>query len=120
MYLTSFIKKASLGLLLSITVIFCVVAKTQSFFLILENHTFSPNVLTIPANTKVKIIIENRDKTAEEFDSFDLNREKMLFSGRKTTVFVGPLPPGKYEYFGEYHPNIARGYITVVEAKNDY
>ena len=117
MHINSFIKKASLSLLLNIIVVFCAVAKTQSFFLTLEGHTFSPNVLTIPANTKVKIIIENRDETAEEFDSFDLNREKMLFSGRKTTIFVGPLPPGKYEYFGEYHPSIARGFITVEEAK---
>lgn len=88
-------------------------AKTKEFHLTIENHVFTPAELTIPANEKVKLVIYNKDKAAEEFDSFDLNREKVLFAGRKTTIFVGPLSPGIYEYFGEYNPNTARGIIIV-------
>jgi len=88
-------------------------AKTKEFHLTLENHVFTPSELKIPANEKVKLIIHNRDKVAEEFDSFDLNREKVLFPDKKTTIFIGPLPPEKYEYFGEYNPNLARGIIIV-------
>ena len=65
----------------------------------------------------VKLIIFNKDNVAEEFDSFDLNREKVLFPKRKSTIFIGPLKPGNYEYFGEYFPNTARGMI-IVEADN--
>lgn len=88
-------------------------ANTKEFHLTLENHVFSPAELIIPANRKVKLIIHNKDAVAEEFDSFDLNREKVLFSNKKTTIFVGPLKEGKYEYFGEYNPNTARGIVVV-------
>lgn len=94
-----------------------VIAKTKEFYLTLENHIFTPSVLTIPANEKVKLIIENKDDVAEEFDSFDLNREKVIFADKKVTIYIGPLIPGRYEYFGEFHPNSARGVIVVEEKK---
>ncbi|WP_426358178.1 cupredoxin domain-containing protein [Pseudocolwellia sp. HL-MZ19] len=87
------------------------------YYLTIKHHIFMPTTLTIPANEKVKIIIENHDDVAEEFESFDLNREKVIFAGRKATIYVGPLPEGTYEYFGEFHPNTARGKIIVVEMK---
>lgn len=92
-------------------------AQTKEFYLTLENHVFTPSELKIPSNTKVKLIIINEDSVAEEFDSFDLNREKVLFPKRKSTIYIGPLKPGNYEYFGEYHPNSARG-VIVVEVKD--
>ncbi len=90
-------------------------AETPIYRLVLENHVFSPSKLRIPPNTKVKIIIENKDETAEEFDSFDLNRERVIFAQREASIFIGPLPIGRYEFFGEYHPNSARGYVIVEE-----
>lgn len=92
-------------------------AETKVFHLVIENHLFTPNEIAIPANEKVKIIIQNKDDSAEEFDSFDLNRERVIFAGKKATIYVGPLTPGKYEYFGEYHPNSARGYVIVKEVE---
>lgn len=92
-------------------------AKTKIFKLTLENHVFTPSILKIPANEKVKLVIENKDEVAEEFDSFDLNREKVIFARKKATIYIGPLVAGKYEYFGEFHPNSARGKIIVEEKK---
>ncbi len=89
--------------------------KIEAYSLTLENHVFTPKEIFIPANQKVKIIIHNKDQVAEEFDSFDLNRERVIFAGKHATIFVGPLPPGRYEYFGEFHPNTARGFIVVKE-----
>jgi plastocyanin len=94
-------------------------AKTKVFKLTLENHAFTPSILKIPANEKVKLVIENKDAVAEEFDSFDLNREKVIFAGKKATIYIGPLTIGKYEYFGEFHPNSARGQIIVEETLLD-
>lgn len=91
---------------------------TEKFFLTLENHVFTPSELIIPKNKKVKLIVENKDPIAEEFDSFDLNREKVIFPHQKAVIFVGPLEPGEYEYFGEFHPNSARGKIIVKEVEN--
>jgi hypothetical protein len=41
----------------------------------------------------------------------------VLFPNKKTTIFIGPLAPGQYEYFGEYNPGSARG-VIIVEVNN--
>jgi len=93
-------------------------AADNTFYLVIENHVFTPSVIEIPKNKKVKLIIHNKDNLAEEFDSFDLNREKVIFAGKKSTIFIGPLPAGEYHFFGEYHPVSAQGKIVVKGAKN--
>lgn len=80
----------------------------------IKNHLFSPQDVFIPANKKVRLIFINHDATPEEIDSFDLNREKVIFGSSKGTIYVGPLPPGTYRFFGEYHPNTAVGTVRVV------
>jgi hypothetical protein len=92
---------------------FAVFAKKPVFALELKDHLFYPSEIEIPANKKVKLIIYNRDDTPEEFDSFDLNREKVIFPHRKAVIFVGPLPVGRYEFFGEFNPNSAKGVVIV-------
>ncbi len=81
----------------------------------IRNHLFEPDVLTIPAYTKVKLVIYNRDTTPEEFESFELNREKVIMGGAKATIFIGPLAPGEYPFFGEFNPHTALGKIVVSE-----
>lgn len=93
-------------------------AAPPEFALEIRNHLFQPDVLTIPANTKVKLIIRNRDATPEEFESYELNREKVILGGRKGIVFIGPLAPGEYPFFGEFNPQTALGTI-LVEAADD-
>ncbi len=79
----------------------------------IRNNLFIPQTVMIPANKKVKLIFINHDATPEEIDSFDLNREKVIFGNSRGSIFVGPLPPGTYEFFGEYHPNTAVGTVVV-------
>ena len=55
--------------------------------------------------------MENQDPTPEEFESYDLNREKIVKGNAKITLFIGPLPPGVYAYFGEFNPETAQGKI---------
>ena len=93
-------------------------AATPEFEIEIRNHLFQPDVLTIPAGTKVKLIIYNRDPTPEEFESYELNREKVILGGRRAIVFIGPLTPGEYPFFGEFNPQTALGTILVVE-END-
>lgn len=84
----------------------------------IRNHLFQPDTLIIPANTKVKLIVYNRDTTPEEFESYELNREKVIMGGRKAIIFVGPLPPGEYPFFGEFNPQTALGKIIVKDSDN--
>jgi len=92
---------------------FNVFAKRPEYIIEIKNHLFYPDNFSIPENTKVKFIVINYDQTPEQFDSFDLNREKVIFAGKKATIFIGPLSAGKYYFFGEYHPDNARGFVIV-------
>lgn len=75
------------------------------------NHLFIPSEFSIPANTKIKLIVYNRDPTPEEFESYELNREKVIMGNRKATIFIGPLPAGEYPFFGEFYPDTAQGKV---------
>lgn len=93
-------------------------AERQVFEIEIRNNLFYPSEIVVPSNTKVKLRITNHDSTPEEFDSFDLNREKVIFPKRTATIFIGPLPPGRYSFFGEYNPNSAQGTV-IVKGGND-
>jgi hypothetical protein len=88
-------------------------AAVPEYQLVIKDHLFSPSQLQIPANQKVKIVIHNHDDTPEEFESFSLNREKVILPRSKGVVFVGPLPPGEHAFFGEYNPDTAKGVILI-------
>lgn len=65
------------------------------------HHQFVPAELHIPKGIKVRIVLDNQDDTAEEFDSHSLNREKHVPSKSQATIFIGPLAPGRYVYESE-------------------
>jgi heme/copper-type cytochrome/quinol oxidase subunit 2 len=88
-------------------------AEVKEYTITLRNHRFVPAELTIPANTKVKLLVVNEDVTPEEFESHELNREKIVTGKGKITVFVGPLKPGRYPFFGEFHMDTAQGALIV-------
>ena len=79
----------------------------------IRDHLFHPSEIVIPANTKVKLVINNLDPTSEEFESYELNREKVINGSSKAVIFIGPLPPGEYPFFGEFYPKTAQGKVLV-------
>lgn len=81
----------------------------------IRNHVFEPDVVVIPPDTKVRLLVINDDSTPEEFESYELNREKVIAGGRKAVIFVGPLPSGDYPFFGEFNPKTAQGIVRVTE-----
>jgi plastocyanin len=85
--------------------------------LVINDHRFQPGELTVPSGTKIKLHIENQDATSEEFDSYALNREKMISGNSAATVYIGPLTPGRYPFTGEFHPDTAQGVVIVREEK---
>lgn len=101
---------AAAALLASIT--WPVAAQTTAFALVIRNHRFEPEQITIPAGQKIELRITNADATPEEFESTDLRREKVVPPGQEIVVYVGPLKPGSYEFFGDFNPRTARGRIV--------
>jgi len=82
------------------------------YTLTIHNHQFQPTELEVPAGKKIELQVVNQDPSAEEFESTELHREKLVTGGGKITVYVGPLSPGRYEFFGDFHPKTARGHIV--------
>ena len=72
----------------------------------------NPAELEVPAGQKIKLLVDNQDPTPEEFESHSLNREKVIPGNSKATIFIGPLKPGSYEFFGEFHQATAQGRIV--------
>jgi len=112
---TGNISSRLLSLLGLMAVLFCqsAVAKTPVVEIDIKDHLFHPSEIVIPANTKVKLIINNLDPTPEEFESYELNREKVINGSRKAVIFIGPLSPGEYPFFGEFYPKTAQGKVIV-------
>lgn len=79
----------------------------------IKNHFFNPSVISIKKDQVLKLIIYNDDPTVEEFESFDLKREKIVPANGKIIITVGPLKNGTYKFFGEFNMKTAKGKIIV-------
>ena len=88
-------------------------AESKEFLVQIKNHKFEPAEIEVLANQEFKLIVENTDKTSEEFESADLKKEKLVGAGKKITIFIGPLKPGEYKFFGDFHQKTAQGKIVV-------
>jgi plastocyanin len=85
----------------------------EEYSITIKDHKYSPAEITIPANTKVKLIVKNLDPTPEEFESEQLHREKVIQGNSQAVIFIGPLDPGTYSFIGEFHESTAKGHIIV-------
>lgn len=92
--------------------VLCLAGPQETYTIVIKEHKFEPAELSIPAGQKVKVVIDNQDLTAEEFESYELNREKVVAGGKQIIVYIGPLKPGSYKYFGEFHKETAQGIIV--------
>jgi heme/copper-type cytochrome/quinol oxidase subunit 2 len=87
------------------------IAADSEIALVIRDHHFEPAEVRIPAGQKVKLLIHNQDATPEEFESHELNREKVIAPGAKVNIYIGPLNPGRYPFFGEFNEKTARGVV---------
>ena len=87
-------------------------AAEPEVLLVIKGNRFEPTELQVPAGQRIKLVVHNQDSTPEEFESHSLNREKVVPAGAKVTIFVGPLKPGRYEFYGEYHEATAKGVVV--------
>lgn len=88
------------------------VGASPTFNITIKQHGFAPGTLTVPAGVRVKLLVKNARSLPSEFESFDLNREKVVPSGTTVTVWIGPLSPGKYRIFDDFNQGTT-GHVVV-------
>ncbi len=87
-------------------------AAEPEVLLVIRDHHFTPAEIVVPANAKIKLVVDNQDATPEEFDSHALNREKVITARSKAVIFIGPLAPGRYPFLGEFNAATAQGAVV--------
>jgi hypothetical protein len=103
---------AAVAALLLVAPRFVAAADDPALSLTLKDHHFSPAEPTIPANTRVRLVVKNLDPTPAEFESDDFKAEKVVPPGREVSLTIGPLKPGSYEFHDEYHEDESKSRLT--------
>ena len=78
-------------------------AQEPTVTITIKDHQFVPSEVPIPAGVRVELSIRNEQVTPAEFESTSLHREKVVPPGSSASVFVGPLQPGRYEFFDDFN-----------------
>src|SRR5947199_10067128 len=80
--------------------------------LTIEENRFQPEEVRVKAGAPFVLVVTNRDKTAEEFESRELRIEKVIPPGKTVRLRVPALKAGTYPFVGEYHEKTAKGRIV--------
>jgi hypothetical protein len=80
--------------------------------LVVKDKKFDPADPKAPADKRIVIHVVNRDAAAVEFESKSLKAEKVIAANSEGIVRVGPLKPGKYEFFDDLNQS-NRGTLIV-------
>ena len=87
-----------------------VFAAEPAIIITLKDHQFVPSEVPVSAGVKVQLLIKNEQQEPAEFESQSLHREKIVTAGGQITIYVGPLDPGSYEFFDDFHSS-TRGHL---------
>jgi uncharacterized protein (DUF58 family) len=77
-----------------------------------EDGKIAPLRLEVPAKKRFKIELTNKGKTAAEFESSELRKEKVLAPGASSSIVFKTLDPGEYEFIDEFHPEAPKAVIV--------
>ncbi len=81
----------------------------------IHNAQFEPRELAIAPGVRTQIIVRNLDAIPAEFESYDLSREVIVPAHGEISLYVGPVDPGRYEFFNDFNRSM-KGAIIVKSA----
>lgn len=84
-------------------------AELPTFEVVAENGRFTPDTITVPANTRFRLQLTNRNAGPEEFETTNPFKELVVAPGVTRSTVFPPLKAGTYPFFGEFHPDTAKG-----------
>lgn len=67
-----------------------------------KNHHFQPQQLTARANVPISIRVKNLDSGRKEFESTNPSIEKVIEGNSEAVIKLGPLAPGRYEFYDDF------------------
>ncbi len=76
-----------------------------------QQGRFEPRALLVKARCPLEVRVVNANTDAIEFESFELNRERVVQPGQEITVYLPPLEPGTYKFFDDFHHEAGQGSI---------
>ena len=88
---------------ISISMFATAIAQEASHSITIRDGKFEPSTLNVAAGIKIKLTITNATKKSAEFESAQLNREKVIAAGSSGTIYIGPLAPGTYPFFDDFN-----------------
>lgn len=79
----------------------------------IRGQKFIPDEIHIKGNTPFILQVANEDSIPVEFESTDLNKEKIVPPGKTIEMKFKGLTPGSYEFFSDFGPKDLKGKIIV-------
>src|SRR5262245_44023813 len=80
--------------------------------LVIQKNRFEPDIIKVKAGTPFVLVITNKEKGPEEFDSQTPRIENVITACKTMKVRIPALKPGKYPFVGEYHAETAKATIV--------
>ena len=87
-------------------------AEEHPIALAVGEHGFDPAEVAAPAGSRLRFEVTNRTAAAIEFESFELNRERVIQPGQTVNIYVSGLQAGRYEFFDDFDQT-RRGTLVV-------
>lgn len=87
-------------------------ADTATIDIRFENQRFTPQSVTVAAGQPVLIKVLNASNATIEFESFKLNREKVVSPGQTVVVHLPALAAGSYDFYDDFHQDVPAGTIV--------
>ena len=93
------------GLLLGMVLLTAAAARADDVTVRLgvREQGFDPAEIEVAAGSRVRLEITNHTAAAIEFESFELNRERVIQPTQTAAVYVSGLQAGRYEFFDDFH-----------------
>jgi hypothetical protein len=86
-------------------------ADEPTFSIEFKDGTVTPTRIEVPAKTRFRLELKNSGKTAAEFESNEMKKEKVLAPGTTSSLIIRTLDPGEYKFFDDFHQQ-AKGVLV--------
>ena len=79
----------------------------------IKDHALVPAKLSVAHGRRFELVVTNAGPGTEEIESKGLRIEKIIPEGQSVTIRLGPLKPGTYDLFGDFHLDTCVGTLVV-------